>query len=151
MDHGTGQHDKDDNREGNPPRRLHIQERPVKGKPGQPENEVCPIHRLMTVILPQDEIIRKEDRRHGRKDRTDKIKEILEAIGIHSNSQDYAANAGNECQGFFRKARQEALAADAGRKASRKVVVTVDKRTMRMPMRPIPACSIIVAISSCPV
>ena len=36
-------------------------------------------------------------------------------------------------------------------KASRKVVVTVDKRTTRIPATPMPAWTMMAAISSCPV
>ena len=68
MNDGTGQHDQYDNRESNPPRRLHVEECPVQGKARYPENQINPADILTAMVLPQDKVIRKEDSRHGRKD-----------------------------------------------------------------------------------
>ena len=57
MDDGTGQHDQYDDREGNPPWRLHIEECPVQGKPCHPQDQVQPAYALTAVVLAQDEVI----------------------------------------------------------------------------------------------
>ena len=139
MNEGAGQHDEDDDGECDSQRCLDVEELAVEDEACQPEGEVQPVYAFFAVVLLQDEVIRKKDGCHRSEDGSDEVQEFLETARVHHDSKADAACAGDKGERFFRSPEISVSPETPAENASRNVVVTVERRTIRIPTRPIPA------------
>lgn len=139
MNEGAGQHDEDDDGECDSQRCLDVEELAVEDEACQPEGEVQPVYAFFAVVLLQDEVIRKKDGCHRSKDGSDEVQEFLETARVHHDSKADAACAGDKGERFSESPEISVFPETPAENASRNVVVTVERRTIRIPTRPIPA------------
>lgn len=139
MNEGAGQHDEDDDGECDSQRCLDVEELAVEDEACQPEGEVQPVYAFFAVVLLQDEVIRKKDCCHRSEDGSDEVQEFLETARVHHDSKADAAAQAIRASAFSESPEISVFPETPAENASRNVVVTVERRTIRIPTRPIPA------------
>lgn len=140
MNEGAGQHDEDDDGECDSQRCLDVEELAVEDEACQPEGEVQPVYAFFAVVLLQDEVIRKKDGCHRSEDGSDEVQEFLETARVHHEQQGRCRLQQAIRRALFQKVQEISVFPETpAENASRNVVVTVERRTIRIPTRPIPA------------